>query len=691
MRKIESYLAKCRTQFRNPNGAGEGQSAGEAAHFALAASAVLKRLTTHQIKERGEDLIELIEHEAPVAALNDVADRRRPTLKEMRAVAEQLARTGKHSTPLDRVLGWLGDIFSFDESEREIIAVVVRWGQFESWRDLIGSRSYERDLKPSEIARLANLPISLVDQKLMPGAPLLASRLLNDDRNGDYSLSHLLRRLVRAHVNTREELLHWLLPNAEASSLIWEDFDHLGPLRDVAEQVIVAREPISILLFGEPGTGKTEFARALASRVGCGALFAGLSDDQGMEPHRNERLDHLMVLRAICRNQHDNIIVVDEADDVLVLSERKGSSKQWINRLVEDPKVTTIWIVNRHTRLDPAVLRRMTLAIGFDRPRLAVRERIVKRAAVATSVALSASEAQEIASLKTCPAVVASGLRAAQISQGGAVVAKTTIHSVMRALGQSRAPEIASLAIYDPRLSRADTDLTSLAERLTAAPDKGWSLLLFGPSGTGKSAFARHLAAKIGLEVEERRCSDLMSPYVGETEQNIAEAFAIAAERDALLLIDEADSFLYCREAGQRSWEVSQVNEMLVQMEHLRAPFVATTNLATKLDPATQRRFTLRVAFQPMTQQQARDLFRTHFGQDWPPHRPVHDEQTPGDFAVVAHRARLLGEQDPLTLLKWLREEVEARGDSAHSPMGFHIQALPALIRRISDEQQKVP
>jgi len=71
-----------------------------------------------------------------------------------------------------------------------------------------------------------------------------------------------------------------------------------------------------------------------------------------------------------------------------------------------------------------------------------------------------------------------------------------------------------------------------------------------------------------------------MSPYVGETEQNIAEAFATAGERGALLLIDEADSFLYRRETAQRSWEVRQVNEMLVQLEHLRGPFVATTNLA---------------------------------------------------------------------------------------------------------------
>lgn len=180
-----------------------------------------------------------------------------------------------------------------------------------------------------------------------------------------------------------------------------------------------------------------------------------------------------------------------------------------------------------------------------------------------------------------------------------------------------------------------------------------------------------------------------MSPYVGETEQNIAEAFSIAAERESLLLIDEADSFLYRREAGRRSWEVSQVNEMLVQMEHLRTPFVATTNLADKLDPASQRRFTLRVAFQPMTAQQARRLFRAQFGQDWPMNWPVHESHTPGDFAVVAQRARLLGEVEPLILLRWLREEIEARGDCARGTMGFHIPVAAPCIGSLKLEEQE--
>jgi SpoVK/Ycf46/Vps4 family AAA+-type ATPase len=211
-------------------------------------------------------------------------------------------------------------------------------------------------------------------------------------------------------------------------------------------------------------------------------------------------------------------------------------------------------------------------------------------------------------------------------------------------------------------LALADIDLGRLAGQLERAEEPGWSLLLAGPSGTGKSAYARHLAERLGLDLLVQRGSDLLGPHVGETEANMARAFRTAARSRSLLLIDEADDFLTDRRDARRSWERSMVNQMLRQMEALQAPFVATTNHPGLLDPAVQRRFTLRVTFHALDERRAGEQFRRWFGCE-PPCRAVLCDLTPGDFAVVAQRARVLDERRPDQLAAWLQAEAAHRTD----------------------------
>ncbi len=145
------------------------------------------------------------------------------------------------------------------------------------------------------------------------------------------------------------------------------------------------------------------------------------------------------------------------------------------------------------------------------------------------------------------------------------------------------------------------------------------SLLLSGrPAGTGKNAWVRHLAQRLGLEVLQKRASDLLGPFVGETEANIAAAFTEAGETGAFLVFDEADSLLGDRGGAVRSWEVSQVNEMLTWMEQHPLPFACTTNLPDRLDPASLRRFLVKLRFGWMTTAQARSAFRRFFQMDAP-------------------------------------------------------------------------
>ncbi|PTX43893.1 ATPase family protein associated with various cellular activities (AAA) [Gemmobacter caeni] len=174
----------------------------------------------------------------------------------------------------------------------------------------------------------------------------------------------------------------------------------------------------------------------------------------------------------------------------------------------------------------------------------------------------------------------------------------------------------------------------------------------------------------MGLQVVEKRASDLMSKWVGESEQNIARAFAEARAKDAMLIFDEADSLLADRRSAERSWEVSQVNEMLTWMESHPLPFVCTTNFVEKLDPATQRRFTFRIRFDFLSEAQLPLAWAAHFTSPAPAGLWSLDRLAAGDFANVARRMRALGENDPQAILQELSREMEAKQGSAR-PIGF--------------------
>jgi len=141
------------------------------------------------------------------------------------------------------------------------------------------------------------------------------------------------------------------------------------------------------------------------------------------------------------------------------------------------------------------------------------------------------------------------------------------------------------------------------------------------------------------MEVVEKKASDLLGSYVGETERNIAMAFAEAREKKAMLIFDEADSFLEDRNLAVRSWETTQVNEMLTQMESYPFPFVCTTNLMNKLDKASLRRFTFKVKYDYLTPEQVVQSFLYFFGQKIDASK-IRDltSLTPGDFVVVKKR-----------------------------------------------------
>ena len=159
--------------------------------------------------------------------------------------------------------------------------------------------------------------------------------------------------------------------------------------------------------------------------------------------------------------------------------------------------------------------------------------------------------------------------------------------------------------------------------------------------------------------------------WVGETERQIAAAFAEARAEGSILVFDEADSLLADRRGAVRSWEVSQVNEMLTWMESHPLPFACTTNFGENLDPATLRRFTFKIALDYLTPDQSQTAFRTYFALEAPDEVEDLTNLTPGDFAVVHRKAEILGHlQAPKALAELLRAECEAKPNHSRK-MGF--------------------
>ncbi len=156
------------------------------------------------------------------------------------------------------------------------------------------------------------------------------------------------------------------------------------------------------------------------------------------------------------------------------------------------------------------------------------------------------------------------------------------------------------------------------------------------------------------------------------------EEFEQATQDGALLLIDEVDSFLQDRRGAQRSWEVSQVNEMLIQMESFHGLFIATTNLMDGLDQAALRRFDLKVRFDYLRSEQAWQLLKRHCVQLGFKELQLEcrvrlnrlNTLTPGDFAVVRRQHRFRPIQSPSDLVSALEAECALK-EGAKSAIGF--------------------
>lgn len=486
-----------------------------------------------------------------------------------------------------------------------------------------------------------------------------------------------LTDILFAAPETSRELGDLLMESSPPSGWAIADFPHMAA--DAARLIKVlpnaARQGamgVNALLFGPPGTGKTEFARALAHAAGLTLYQVRNADEDGDGMGRDGRLTAYLLAQHLLRSRKDAVILFDEVEDVFAdddgamlrmlfgAEQSGGKEKGYMNRLLETNPVPAIWVTNNVRVMDAAFLRRFLLPVEFTIPPRTVRRKMVERHLGDCNLSGELLD-QLAADCKLAPAQFGDarrllGLHEAQndTTENERIV-REGVASIRRLLHGARTPiQRRTATTFDVAFLNISGGIAP--QRIAAALDRTGrgSLCFYGPPGTGKTQFAHVLADALGRELVVKQSSDLVSKYIGETEQNIARLFnTIDAER-SILFIDEVDSFLRDRREAQHSWEITAVNELLQHMENFPGIFIAATNLMTGIDPAALRRFDFKLAFQPMALPQrvamyAREaLGDIEAGISLP--APILnrlaqlESLTPGDFANVCRQREILAE-----------------------------------------------
>jgi len=599
----------------------------------------------------------------------------------------------KQSTQVEKNIDALSGLLQLNRAERALL--------------LYGTLArYQRDLRSllvefkvnnapeayAALAEVAGVNAVEVGEALRAGSRLerigLVENLISEHNITDLAdlmkVSEKLPPVLMREYRDQSELMAVFTRPSSKSVLGLADFSFVAEdaqmLSVLLRRAAARKEPgVNVLLYGPPGTGKTELAKVLAQTAGLDLYEVEYADRDGNSLSGRDRYRSLQMAQVFLKGSAQAVLLFDEVEDVFphvsseaaqlmaraeqVPAPHGGSvnGKAWVNQILESNPVPTLWVTNRIEQIDPAFRRRFAYHLELTSPPPGAREQLVRSTLAGVPVS-DAFVARLTERKGLTPAQIRTAVRfaslAAETAEEGAeaspaleALIERQLRNADQALGRrGGAAQRPSVTTYDLAMLNVESrfELPRIVQALHSRSHG--TLCFYGPPGTGKTALAEHIATALGRPLLIKQASDLMSKFVGETEQNMAAMFAEAQAEQAVLLLDEADSFLQDRRGAQRTYEVTEVNEMLQGMERFRGVFICTTNLFDRLDQAALRRFTFKIRFQPLTPMQREQMFVTEalageaqgLSEAMRARLARLDQLCPGDFAAVKRQVEIL-------------------------------------------------
>jgi len=561
-----------------------------------------------------------------------------------RELHNELSYNPPAETPFDRRLNVIAGVFALSDADINVLKLLflALSSSNDSLIDLFDRKTYDSfirtasvatGLAPAEIKRSLNKSGMLVSSGIIESIDATIRGFVSLDSSIDEYLAGIsgksvIEKFVRPDSGRKLKAESFSVPDEDIS---------------IMKDILSSGSPCNILLYGIPGTGKTEFARSIASQCSENVYMLRYGEETiGSRGNRNGDADSRRLALRIGINtvtENGGILIADEADFLLntvSLFFNSGSpEKGWLNDILDSSMARIIWITNKTGSMEESTLRRFSYSLCFKRfskkQRITVWNNILRRNPLKKLIT-----PEIIDDLSTRYEVNAGGISSAINSMKQITLTKELKPEEVKPLLEnllSRHLKLTGVAVkkagkltdltekYNLSFLNTDTDISKVVKsvkhvsELQKDEDKKYNinLLLWGESGTGKTEFAKYLASVTGKKLIIKRASDLMNMYVGETEKLIRAAFLEAEEEKSILFIDEADTFFLSRERANASWEVSHTNEFLVQMENFSGILICCTNLLDIFDTAAMRRFNWKVRFNPVLAEKRVPLYEKYF------------------------------------------------------------------------------